>query len=512
MHTAYRWWIAILVAGFVVRLILAILAPHPGIADPNHYYNLARNLVAGRGFIIDYIWQYHNPPLTVTHPEDYWMPLAAIWPAIGLKLFGNSVLAALIPSVILGSLIPVLAFTLASAIRLMMPARLMAMSAVVFLPEFLLNSARTDTSISYILFAGTALLCFYLGIQERPRLLLVAGAFAGLAQLTRQDGVMLLPAMFLSLIVFWRFGMRPRRSIWLLAVPLMWLLVMSPWLLRNYSLFNEFLPSAASRTRFMTSFIDQFTYGRTLDLQHYLDWGWPNILSNIAFQSLANVKTTYILLDVGLPMLVLLGIGAFIARRDKEKLLFLTAPILFILLLFLFYSFITPFHSQGGSFKKSYLTLIPYLAVVGAWTLGEFVQPRRVAYSFAALMAVFMLLNGIELTRADFVLSARYNASMIALGNELRALGDRSGDGKITVIAQDPFMLNYHGFYALMMPSDDRDTILEAAHRYEVDYIILPAARPSLDLLYNQEEKDPRLPMVGRSGNFQILQVLSETK
>ena len=69
-------------------------------------------------------------------------------------------------------------------------------------------------------------------------------------------------------------------------------------------------------------------------------------------------------------------------------------------------------------------------------------------------------------------------------------------------------MLNYHGFYALMLPSDPRDMILEAAYRYDVDYIILPADRAALDALYNGAESDPRLPLVGSAGPYQLLQVL----
>jgi hypothetical protein len=68
-------------------------------------------------------------------------------------------------------------------------------------------------------------------------------------------------------------------------------------------------------------------------------------------------------------------------------------------------------------------------------------------------------------------------------------------------------MLNYHGFYAIMMPSDDRETILDAAARYEVDYILLPADRPSMDALYNSIEIDPRLPLAATNGDFQILAV-----
>ena len=189
----------------------------------------------------------------------------------------------------------------------------------------------------------------------------------------------------------------------------------------------------------------------------------------------------------------------------------LATPVIFIIGLFLFYSFLTPFHSMGGSYKKSYLSLVPFLAMASAWALDTYVQPKRVAYIGAALMAIFMMLNAVELVRADYTVIARYNADMTRLRDTLNALGDANGDGRITVMAQDPFMLNYEGFYALMLPSDDRDTILAAAHRYQADYILLPAARDALDSLYNGVETDPRLPLAGTSGDYQILRVLPDS-
>lgn len=300
---------------------------------------------------------------------------------------------------------------------------------------------------------------------------------------------------------------------WLIVLPLAWAIVIAPWLLRNLSVLGVALPSGAGRTLFMTSFIDQFTYGRTLDLQHYLDWGLGNILGNIAFQTLANVKTLYSVLDIGLPILALIGLGGMWLRRsepeNRERLLVFVTPVLLVLGLFAFYSFLTPFHTAGGSFKKSYLAFAPFLACAAAWALWTFVQPRRVGYAIAALVMGFALLNGVELTRADFNAAARYDAGVAALADVLRDLGDSNGDGRIIVMTQDPFMLNYHGFYALMLPSDPREMILEAADRYGVDYIILPAAREGLDALYDQRETDLRLPFVGESGNFQILRVLA---
>jgi len=497
--------LAIVAAGLIVRLALATFAPHPGIADSNHYFNLGRNLADGRGFVIDYIWQYHNPPADVTHPDDYWMPLPAVWAAIGLRAFGGDLFAALLPSVLFGALIPLLAYAIAAAAKLDKPVRLMAMASVVFLPEFVLNSVRTDTTITHVLFVGLATLCFYVGLRQRPPLLLLSGIFAGLAHLTRNDTLLLAPAMLVGLVIFWRFGGQRLPYRWLIALPVGWLIVVAPWLWRNYQLYGELLSSGASRLTFMTYFNDQFTYGRELNLEHWLAWGWRNILSNMAFQALADVKTMYVVLDIGLPITALIGLWGL--RRDRERLLLLALPLIYVLALFVYYTVVAPFGTMGGSFKKSYMSLIPYLAMVSAWALVTYVQPRRIAYAVAALMSAFMLLNAIEVVRADFATARRYNDSIADLGIVLNELGDQNDDGRIIVMTQDPYILTYHGFPALMLPSDDRDMILDAARRYDADYILLPADRPALDALYDGVETDPRLPMVGQSGDYQVLAV-----
>ena len=113
-----RWYVLLLVAGLLLRLGLALLATHPGLFDPNHYYNLARNLVDGRGFVIDYIWQYHQSPADVTHPIDYWMPLAAVWPAISMRVLGGSLLAALLPNILFSTALAALTGLIARVARL----------------------------------------------------------------------------------------------------------------------------------------------------------------------------------------------------------------------------------------------------------------------------------------------------------------------------------------------------------------------------------------------------------
>lgn len=493
--------------GLAARLTAAALAPGPGIGDPTHYYNLARNLADGRGFVIDYIWQYHNPPPDITHPEDYWMPLPAIWPALSFALLGEGLFTALLPSALFGAAIPTLAYAVAKVAGEEDDVALMSMAGALFLPELVLNSARTDTTITYILWVGLSALCFYRGLRARPPWLFFSGVFAALAQLSRQDGILLAPSMLVTIGIYLRVGARPISARWLWAIPIAWLLTLSPWLARNIALFGVPLTGGAGRTLFMTHFTDQFTYGRVLDLQHYLAWGVPNIIANWAFMAAANVKTLYTLLDTFLPVIAFVGLGGVLWRRDRERLLLLALPLTMLIALFLFYSFVTPFHTQGGSFKKSAMLALPFWAYSGAWALAQWVRPRRVAYVFAAVMAALALLNSVERIRADFDLAARFEASTQTLARALEDLGDTNGDDEIIIMTQDPFMLNYHGYRALMIPSDPRELILEAAARYRVDYLLLPAARPALDPLYDDSESDPRLPVAADVNDFRLLRV-----
>lgn len=513
MNTAYRsraFWV-ILAAALLIRCVAVFFAPFPGISDSNHYYNLARNLAQGRGFVVDYIWNYYNLPADVTHPEDYWMPLPAVYPAAMMALFPDPVLsdltAALLPGIVFGTGITALSYALAAQAGLPHRARLLAMLWVAFIPELVLNSARTDTTISYVLYVGLAGLCFARGYEKGGLWWAGVGLFAGLAHLTRQDAVLLAPALAVTIAGLRLAGIRPPGWRGLAWVPLVWLAVMLPWMARNLALFGVALAGGAGRTVFMTSFIDQFTYGRELNFEHWWAWGLRNIVANIAFQAAANVRMIFRLPTDALALAGFAGLAGRWWARDARFLRVTALPLVLLAGLFLFYSVITPFHTQGGSFKKSAMLLLPFLGVGAAWACHHWLATWRAAAAATLLAAGLMLMAAYELVRDDFDLAARFNASGAALAARLHELGDANGDGEIIVMTQDPFLMNYHGFRALMIPSDPRDMILQAAWRYQVDYIILPAARPALDGLYNRQEQDERLQWLPGVENYQLLKV-----
>ncbi len=79
--TSVHKLLLICLCALVFRLVLLQFVHFPGIADPNHYYNLGVRLVEGHGFTIDYICQYNDNYPTIEHADDYWMPLTGVLPA-----------------------------------------------------------------------------------------------------------------------------------------------------------------------------------------------------------------------------------------------------------------------------------------------------------------------------------------------------------------------------------------------------------------------------------------------
>src|SRR5690606_28380760 len=151
MKPHYKLLLICAVALALRLVLLALLVRFPGIADSNHYYNMGVRLVEGHGFTIDYIWQYNIPPDSIVHPEEHWMPLTAVLAAVPMQVFGVGAQTAILPFALLGAIVPIIAYWMARQLALTEQSCLFAAAAAAVLPEFVLNSLRTDTTIPFAL-------------------------------------------------------------------------------------------------------------------------------------------------------------------------------------------------------------------------------------------------------------------------------------------------------------------------------------------------------------------------
>jgi len=502
--SANRWLALIALGALGLRLGLALLVTHPGIGDPTHYYNLGRELAAGRGFVIDYIWQYNDPPDDITHPDDHWMPLAGVLAAGGLALASGSAFAALLPFILLGTLLVPLAYDAARQLEVGAGGSLFAAAAAAVLPELVLNSLRTDTTIPNAALVTTAVLLFNRGLRTGGLAAFAgSGLTAGLAYLTRSESTLLLAALAGAPLLRARWGSLPRQR-WAgaLLVPLVALLTAAPWLARNAQTLGYL---TARETQYMYFFADQrdhYAYGQTFTLETLLARQTPaQIAGKRLFELAAGAKMMYNALDVFLPVAVIGGLALLIAARDRQRLLTLSPALLFVLAGWLFYALLVPYKAQSGSFKKLYLSAVPLLLPLAGWALARAISDARLRLGAAVIALALTAANAVELVRADAAFTARYADYIAQVVAAARALPDTNGDGEIVLMAQDPFMINYFGLRAVMLPLADREGVLAVARRYNVDYMMMPPDRPALDPLYAGGEQDPRfVPVVAIGG------------
>jgi hypothetical protein len=159
--------------------------------------------------------------------------------------------------------------------------------------------------------------------SQRPdRWLVGAGAIAGLAALTRIDGVLLTLAVATAWFVGrgwapWKgTGGRPSWAAGFASAGA-FLLVVAPWVARQIAEFGSALPSSGGHTLWITSYNEQFSICCELTLQTYLEWGWQNIISS-KISTLGIVAGRTMVLMGG--FLVASFVGGLIAFRRNPEL------------------------------------------------------------------------------------------------------------------------------------------------------------------------------------------------
>ena len=102
-----EYWFALgavaLLIGIALRLQLASSATTPGHGDSAFYFTVAKNIVDGRGIVVDYVVYLFLGLVPITHyAGDFWNPLAEILLSLPMLLLGKSLVNALLASIAAG--------------------------------------------------------------------------------------------------------------------------------------------------------------------------------------------------------------------------------------------------------------------------------------------------------------------------------------------------------------------------------------------------------------------------
>jgi len=495
----HRWLvhdlIYLLALALTMRTLTALPLQHPGYMDAFYYVEGGRTLYQGHGFDEFMIWNYLDAPESIPHPGyTYWMPLTSILVYLGFILFGPTFRAAQMPFVLLTAMLPLIAYAIVYRVnqcrRHAWYAGLLTVAGGFYL-------IRWPTPDNFGPFALAGSLCLWMLGTGFKRggwgRFVLAGLCAGLAHLSRSDGVLLLivplPVMMIKLLQVARnkTAESPTRSLPLclsfavryLLFALGYLLTMLPWFIRNVQATGMLLPSAGTRTLWLTDYDNLFSYGKPLSPSTYLAWGWDNILRSKVQGLWLNLQT---LLIVGwMIALAPFGlIGVWRLRRRVE----LAPAYTYGLLLYLTMSLGFTYPGIRGAMFHSTPALLPFLfaaATDGLDAAIAWVAARRHGWHVrqaqqvlgVGLMAIMVLLSGLLYTRTLPQYRHPHPDQAVA------AWMAQNVPAEARVLVGDPAAFRYwSGRECLVIPNDGLEILLQVAERYDVAYLVVDKNAP----------------------------------
>jgi hypothetical protein len=491
----------------IVRLAVAMLILRPGYMDVAYYAAGAVRLAQGGGFAEPFLWNYLDDPAGLPHPGFlYWMPLPSLIAVPFAALFPGSFFALQFPFAFLSALLPLLAYGVAWDVTNQRRPAWLAALVTLFSGFFFPYWSLPETFAPFALFGGLALwLAGRWGLRERRGIWeagywLLIGVLAGLAHLTRADGILILPVVALTPLIYIKSYRAPQSNrlivgYWL-SILLGYLAAMAPWFVRNLSATGTLFSSAGTKTIWLREYDDLYCYGCDLSLRSYLAWGWDNILSSklsamwINFQRLLAENCQVFLLPF-----VLVGL----CRLYRRPVFALST--IYLCLLFLVHSLVFTFPGWRGGFFHSSGAVLPFLLAAGVEGLQAAVrwaaQQRRwrpgqaqAVFSIAAVVAA-VTLSGYA---AALKLHSWWDADSVY--REIGTwLDTNSLSADMTVMVGNPPGFYYHTrISSVVVPNDDVDMLLDVCERYGVDYLVLDPNRPApLKTLYEGQVVSPHL-------------------
>ncbi len=330
------------------------------------------------------------------------------------------------------------------------------------------------------------------GLKGDPRSFVLAGLLAGLATLSRNDGVLVLGVIVLTFLYDrwrrWRELRRPagwterpiRRAIpWaaLAGSVGLFLLAVGPWYARQLSTFGSLSPSTAS--------------GKVLFIRNIGEWNsitTPANLSWLLGQGIGPLIESRIggLIAAGMIFSVLVGVlvlippmlvGAWHRRRSPD----FGPYFAYAILLFAFSALVSAVHVPGGTFIHSAVALAPQgyiLALEGIVVAIGWIAARRSAWRPATASRVFSSVAiGFTILAAGFgavSVHATWSDKRERMDDVATALDQAGAPMTDRVMSIDAAGYRYAaGRPGVVLVNDPLDTIHQVAQAYGIQWLVL---------------------------------------
>jgi hypothetical protein len=193
---------------------------------------------------------------------------------------------------------------------------------------------------------------------------------------------------------------------------------------------------------------------------------------------------------------------------------------LYGLLLLVAMTFIFAFPGALGGLFHSGTALLPFIYAAGLVGLDnsvDWLAARRRHWHAPLAKRVFGLaLVAMAILLSSFIYYGRvlnHNAwNNVDLRYPAVAAWVAQQNPNATVMINNPPAYIYHGGgLSVVVPNEDIATTLQAAHQYQVDYLILDANRPApLAEIYDQTKVHPQLSLAKSFGSIHIFEIKQE--
>jgi hypothetical protein len=477
----------------VYRLRALRYATYPGHADPAFYYNVAQNLDAGRGPKVDFIWEFlSGQPDLPRYAFDYWLPMPSVlmWSAIH---FQPGFAVALAVSVVMSVLLAAGTYWLARGLTRSPWVPAAAAAVVTVQPVIIRYSVQADSPIYLAAFAVLAMAAA-VGARSRPWLWPIAGVLAGFANLSRNEGILLIIVLVVAAAAA---PARSRKGLLVAATLGGYILAMIPLYVMNVHYAGTLMYSAIAKVPFITTYENLFAPHVDRSLRALLGrspGSFVILRATVLVNEISSGFASMFPLDAALTLALL---GSALSRIGPSKSneavnprlrrravasqwwwsAFVSpwfAPAGFAVLVFVFDALVVP---MASNVDKAMATIMPLLVVGAMVQLGNLRFRPATALSIATVLALAPLLTLPSATRT--IIAINNNSGDVAVLMIPSLLKEQECIGRTVVLmTRNPWEITQAtGFRTVMIPNAPMADILEVARRYGVTDIQLTPSR-----------------------------------
>jgi hypothetical protein len=486
-----------------VRLLACIPVSTPRSLDECYYMMVSRNLVQGRGFTSDIVWNHLRGVEGLAIPSAsnrFWMPLSSLAMYLTFSILGPSYRVAQITMAVLSAFLPMVGFWLSLLAFRDHRRPLLVWFGLLFSPWFFLYWGTPDNfglfgtvaSLSLILFTLVDFRLSAAGFRT-VSFAALAGFFAGLAHLSRADGI-LVPAVGVLFLALRGRG-RPALAGWAIVVTLLgYLLVMGPWMARNISEFGTPLVSDGRKTIFMTQYNQIMFFTNPPTESEFFSKGLKSII--VDKMAIANLGLTFWVAGMsGFVMLPGLFVWLLCFRSGRPENLHAFYAVVFTAVLLLVFTF----PSQRGTLWHTAAAALPFVLVAGVrgWWIAGVLMARRFFHRGISSSSIFGFRVAVTVVIIYSLMTVPFSMRYLSLWNEeydpysrafdyVAAQRATSQDGrrgleKVTdapvneeiLITGRPGLANFcKGFRAVVTPLDGNEAVKALLTHVKADYIV----------------------------------------